>query len=43
MHCAKTQTKMAASNEDVQEVQQISSACAIARQALKAGDWKLAE
>ena len=33
MHCAQNQTKMAASKEDVQ---QISSACAIAKQALKA-------
>ena len=33
MHCAQNQTKMAASKEDVQ---QISSACAIAKQALEA-------
>ena len=34
MHCTQTQTKMAASDEDV--VQQISSACAIAKEALEA-------
>ena len=36
MHCAQTQTKMAASNEDEQAVQQISSARAIAKEALEA-------
>ena len=36
VHCAQTQTKMAASSEDEQAVQQISSACAIAKQALEA-------
>ena len=36
MHCALTQPKMAASNEDDHAAQQISSACAIAKQALKA-------
>ena len=36
VHCAQTQTKMAASSEDEQAVQQISSACAIAKQALQA-------
>ena len=35
VHCAQTQTK-AASSEDEQAVQQISSACAIAKQALEA-------
>lgn len=36
MHCAQTQTKIAGRNEDEQGVQQISSACAIAKQALEA-------
>lgn len=36
MHCAQIQTKMAANKEDVQHVQHISSACAIAKQALEA-------